>query len=137
MPRSLLIHDGSTPCLRTAADALTARADDLVPAAWGDPAVQAFLDAQFDARPFAFLLVEGSSVHAGEATVARLLERWGVDPAVAALLERLYPLVSAPFGRAVHGREPADLHGTFELTDAARDCLEPLRRAYEIPVETA
>jgi hypothetical protein len=137
MTRSLLIYDGSTPWFRTVAATLTGRTDDLVPVAWEDPAVQAFLDAQFGDRPFAFLLVEGASVHAGEAAVARLLERWGVDPPVADLLERLYPPVSGPFGRAVHGREPAALHGTFELTDAARDRLEPLRRGYDIPIEPA
>lgn len=136
MTRSLLIYDGSNALFRAAADLLTRRADGLVPVAWGSEPVQAFLEAQFGDRPFAFILVEESSVHVGESAVDRLLRDRGVDPAVASVLERLYPPVADPFGRAVHGREPADLHGTFPLTDAARAHLDPLRRAYEIPVES-
>lgn len=137
MSRALLIYDGDSPWVRTAAELLTVRSDEIAAAAWGSEAVQAFLDAQFGDRPFAFMLVDGSSVHVGETAVARALDRWGVDPPVADLLERLYPAVAAPFGRAVHGREPADLHGTYPLTDAARTHLEPLRRGYDIPVEHA
>jgi len=137
MSRSLLIYDGDSPWVRAAVELLTARSDDIAAAAWGSEPVQSFLDAQFGDRPFAFMLVDGSSVHVGETAVARALERWGVDPPVADLLERLYPPVAGPFGRAVHGREPADLHGTYPLTDAARTHLEPLRRGYEIPVEPA
>jgi len=137
MTRSLLIYDGSNALFRAVAELLAGRADGLVPVAWGSEPVQAFLEAQFDDRPFAFILVDGSSVHVGEAAVDRMLRDRGVDPAVASALERLYPPVAAPFGRAVHGREPADLHGTFPLTDAARGHLEPLRQGYEIPVESA
>jgi len=39
----------------------------------GSDPIQALLGAQFDARPFAFISVEGSSVHLGEVTVARVL----------------------------------------------------------------
>ncbi len=134
MSRPLLIYDGSRPAFRTLAEAVTGGADGLLPVPWGDDAVQAFLAAQFDARPFAFLLVEGESVHVGDAAVERVLERYGAD-GVARLARRVYPSVAGPFGRLVHGREPADRHGTFPLTEAAAEHLEPLRTAHEIPVE--
>lgn len=135
MSRSLLIYDGSNALFRTAAELLACRSADLVPVAWGSAPAQAFLEAQFGDRPFAFMLVEGGSVHVGAATVDRVLRDRGVDPSVAAVLERLYPPVAGPFGRVVHGREPADLHGTFPLTDDAREHADRLRRGHEIPVD--
>jgi len=134
--RALLVYDGSTPAFRTLAEAVTGGVDGLRPVPWEDDRVQAFLAAQFDGRPFAFLLVEGDSVHVGDAAVERVLERYGAD-AVAPLAKRLYPSAAGPFGRIVHGREPADYHGTFEVTETAAEHLESLRRTYEIPVEEA
>lgn len=135
MNRSLLVYDGSNALFRAAAELLACRTDGLVPVPWGSERVQKFLEAQFDDRPFAFMLVDETSVHVGAASVDRVLRDRGVDPAVASLLERLYPPVAGPFGRAVHGREPADIHGSFPLADAAREHLDPLRRDHEIPVE--
>jgi hypothetical protein len=128
-----LVYDGRTPWLRAAAAAL-GRGTDLVPVRWESAPVQAFLDAQFNSRPFAFVLVEGDSVHVGSETVGRVLERYGLCDRTVALFERAYPVVSGPFGRAVHGREPAALDGTFELTDRARRHVDRLRRSYEVPV---
>jgi len=76
-------------------------------------------------------------VHVGDAAVERLLERWGANERVATLARRLYPPAAAPFGRLVHGREPADRHGTYPLTEDAAAHLDPLRRSYEITVEEA
>lgn len=137
MTRSLLIYDGSTESFRAAADLFTRCSPDLRPVPWGTEAVQAFLEAQFDGRPFAFILVEGESVHVGDETVARVLRKQGIAAPVAAALTRAYPSVAAPFGRAVHGREPADIHGTFPLDEEARTHIDPLRRGYTIPVDEA
>jgi hypothetical protein len=136
MRRSLLVYDGSNRLFRAAADAL-ARRPDLEPVPWGDDAVQSFLEAQFGARPFVFALVEDDGVHVGDAAVARLLRRRGVGRTVTAALERAYPGVAGPFGRLVHGREPADIHGSFPLDEAAAAHLEPLRRVRTVPVEEA
>jgi hypothetical protein len=135
--RPLLVYDGSSPLFRRAAAAFARCSGDLKPVPWQSDAVQAFLDAQFGSRPFAFVLVEGESVHVGRETVERVLRREGVGAPVAGLFGRLYPLVAAPFGRAVHGREPADLGGTFSLKPDAAVHLRPLRRGYSIPVEEA
>lgn len=51
------------------------------------------------------------------------------------LLKRMYPAAAAPMGRLIHGREPADIHGTFSLDSTARTHIEPLRRATQIPVD--
>ncbi len=136
MSRTLLIYDGSRPAFRAIAEAVTGGPDGFRPVPWGDDRVQAFLAAQFDDRPFAFLVIEGDSVHVGDAAVERVLERYGAD-AVAPFARRLYPAAAGPFGRIVHGREPADRHGTVPLSEAAAEHLEPLRTSYEIPVEEA
>jgi hypothetical protein len=102
---------------------------------WDAREIQAFLDAQFGSRPFAFVLIEEDTVHVGEETVARLLRSRGVPESLTRALTRAYPVVAAPFGRVVHGRAPADIHGTFPLDDDARTQVEPLRRGYTIPVE--
>ena len=135
MSRSLLVYDDSTEWLRAAADLVASAAEDVRPVPWNADAVQAFLDAQFDDRPFALVLVEADTVYVGKAAVERLLQQYGVDGELARVLKRLYPPFSAPFGRLVHGQEPDDLHGTFPLDAAASDHLAPLRESVEIPVE--
>jgi hypothetical protein len=135
--RSLLVYDGSNAIFRAAADKVTRCSTDLVAVPWNTAEVQAFLRAQFGARPFAFVLVEDDTVHVGRDTVGRLLRRRGVPTSVERLLTRAYPAVANPFGRVVHGREPADIHGTFPLDEAAKTHLDPLRRARTIPVESA
>jgi hypothetical protein len=96
-PRPLLVYDGSRRLFRTAANRLTDGAA-LRPVRWGHESVQAFLDAQFGSRPFAFILVEDDHVHVGAETVVRLLRKGGIDGGVARLLERAYPTVAGPFG---------------------------------------
>ena len=132
--RSLLVYDDSTEWLRAVAD-LVASTGDLRAVPWETDAVQAFLDAQFDDRPFALLLIETDSVHVGKAAVERLLEQYGFEGELRDIIKRVYPPFSAPFGRLVHGQEPADLHGTFPLADGAAEHLDPLRQSVEIPVE--
>jgi hypothetical protein len=135
--RSLLVYDGSAEPLRAAARAFERASEGVRLVRWESEPVQAFLRAQFDEAPFALLLVEGDSVHVGDAAVERILEREGTPEALADLVATVYPTVAGPFGRLVHGREPADRHETVRLTDAAREHLRPLRESHEIPVEEA
>ncbi|MEF8786116.1 MAG: hypothetical protein V5A45_09305 [Haloarculaceae archaeon] len=136
MTQSLLIYDGSNSVFRSAADAVSRRLSGVKLVPWQSGAVQRFLDAQFDDRPFAFILIDGDSVHVGADTVERVLEKQQVNRAVVDFVTRTYPSAAGPFGRVVHGAEPADLHDTFALTAAAREHLDPLRQSYDIPVET-
>jgi hypothetical protein len=136
MSQSLLVYDDRPAWLRAAVEALTRCSDDLKPAAWHSSEIQAFLDAQFDARPFALVLIEEDVVHVGSATVERVLRSRGVASSLTRALSRAYPAVAGPFGRVFHGREPAELHGTFPLDEAARVHVDPLRRGRTIPVES-
>ncbi|MFB6128097.1 MAG: hypothetical protein ABEJ79_12510 [Halolamina sp.] len=138
MRRSLLIYDGSVAPFRAVAERFAARVEDLRVVEWDSERVQAFLQAQFDGRPFAFILVEGESVHVGGATISRLLRRRGAGEPTAELGRALYAATAAPFGRVVHGQEPADIDGTFSLTEAAADRLAPLRTVtdVDVPVRT-
>ena len=61
MTQSLLIYDGRNVLFRAVVEAATSQSDDIVPVRWDAEPVQAFLDSQFDARPFAFILVEGDA----------------------------------------------------------------------------
>lgn len=133
MSSPLLVYDGSKSAFRTLAEALAPRVAGLKPVPWGDDEVQAFLEAQFGDQPFSFLLVEGDEVHVGDAAVERLLERAGLTETVASLAGRAYPAAAGPMGRVIHGRVPADRHGTYPLTEAAAAHLEPLRRSYDDP----
>jgi hypothetical protein len=132
--RAVLLYDGSRPVFRAAAESFVCAADAAA-LPLDSPRGRAFLDAQFDARPFAFVLVEGDRVHAGSETVGRLLRRRGLPGPVAGLAARAYPSLAEPVGRAVHGRAPADLDGTFALTDAAREALAPVREGVRIDVD--
>ncbi len=136
MSRPLLVYDGSRPAFRSAA-ALFTRRTDLRPVQWGSPAVQSFLVAQFDDRPFVFCLVERDTVHVGRESVEHTLRARGAPESVVRALGRVYPEVAGPFGRVLHGREPADIAGSFPLTETAREALAPLRESHRIPVEEA
>jgi hypothetical protein len=133
--KSLLVYDGSNPLFRAVVEAATHRSDEIVAVRWDAEPVQAFLEAQFDARPFAFILVEGDSVHVGEETVSRVLRRTCLADPLVDGLKRTYAVGGVPFGRLIHGRTVAELDGTFPLSAEAAAHLEDLRRAREIPVE--
>jgi hypothetical protein len=135
--KSLLVYDGGNPLFRAAVEAATHRSDELVAVRWDAEPIQAFLDAQFDARPFAFILVEGDSVHVGTETVGRVLSRMDLADPLVDGLKRTYAAGGAPFGRLVHGRTVADLSGTFPLSAEAESHLAGLRQVREIPVREA
>lgn len=136
MTQSLLIYDGSNSVFRAAADTVSRYLSGITLVPWQSDAIQRFLDAQFDDRPFAFIFVDDESVYVGADTVERVLENQQVNRAVIDFVARTYPTAAGPFGRVVHGNEPADLHDTFALTAAAREHIDPLRRSYDIPVDT-
>jgi len=135
--KSLLVYDGSNSLFRAAAEAATHRSDEVVAVRWDAGPIQAFLEAQFDARPFAFILVEGDSVHVGEETVGQILSRMGLADPLVEGLKRAYAAGGVPFGRLVHGRTVADLDGTFPLSAEAAAHLADLRQVREIPVQEA
>jgi len=125
---SVLIYDGDCPYCSVASAALR-RLDDVRAVSWDDDAAQAFLRAQFDATPFAMVLVEPDTgtVHGGRAAAERLCDRAGTPELVGALVGDNYDRIASAVG-ALSGRErePADLHGTYRLREAARDCYEDL-----------
>jgi len=133
--KSLLVYDGSNSLFRAAAEAATHRSDEVVAVRWDAKPIQAFLEAQFDARPFAFILVEDDSVHVGKETIGRILSRMGLSDPLIDGLKRTYAAGSVPFGRLVHGRTVADLDGTFPLSSEAATHLADLRQVREIPVK--
>ncbi|MFB6200448.1 MAG: hypothetical protein ABEI98_00360 [Halorhabdus sp.] len=135
MRKSLLVYDGSNPLFRTVMQAVTDRSDEITAVRWDTEPVQAFLDAQFDARPFAFMLVEGDAVHVGAETIARVLRRMGIAEPLADVLKHTYAAGGVPVGRLIHGRTVADINGTFPLSEAAAVRLADLREVQEIPVE--
>ncbi|MCQ4333840.1 hypothetical protein KM295_10170 [Natronomonas sp. F2-12] len=135
MKQSLLVYDGSNPLFRAVVTAATRRSEEIVAVRWSSEPIQAFLEAQFDARPFAFILIEGDSVHVGEETVERILCRAGLADSIVDALKRTYAVGGAPFGRLLHGRTVADLDGTFPLSAEAAAHLTDLRGVREIPVE--
>ncbi|QHS18214.1 hypothetical protein GWK26_14220 [haloarchaeon 3A1-DGR] len=137
MKQSLLVYDGSNPLFRVAVTAATRRSDDVVAVRWDSDPIQAFLEAQFDGRPFAFMLIEDDSVHVGAETVGRVLGRLGLADSLVDGLKRSYAAWGASVGRLIHGRTVADLDGTFPLSAAAAAHLTDLRQVREIPVEEA
>jgi len=135
--RSLVVYDGSNPLFRAAAEAATGGVEDVRAVRWDAEPVQAFLEAQFDDRPFAFVVVDDDTVHVGEAAVEWLLERAAVAPAVVDGLKKAYATGGGAFGRIVHGRTISDLTGSFELAEDAATHLDALRDVREIPVRDA
>lgn len=135
MKQSLLVYDGSNPVFCAIVTAATRRSEEIVAVRWGSEPIQSFLEAQFDACPFAFILIEGDSVHVGDETVERILRRAGLADPIVDAGKRTYAVGGAPFGRLLHGRPVADLDGTFPLSPEAAAHLADLRVIREIPVQ--
>ncbi|MFB6234795.1 MAG: DUF393 domain-containing protein [Halopenitus sp.] len=127
----MLIYDGDCPYCSIAAVALK-RIESIDAVDWEADAVGPFLDAQFDARPFAMLLVDPNEgrVYAGRSAAEELAERAGTPGIVGSLVRDNYDVIAETVGR-LSGREsePADVHDTYELTEAARERLPALRAA--------
>lgn len=128
---SVLIYDGDCPYCSVASAALR-RLDDVGAVSWGDEAAQTFLRAQFDATPFAMVLVEPDrdTVRGGRSAAQRLCDRAGTPELVGALVGDNYDRIASAVGTlSGRDREPADLHGEYELRDAASECYGDLLAA--------
>lgn len=127
----ILVYDGDCPYCSVAAVALK-RIESIDAIGWAAAPVAPFLDAQFDARPFAMLLVDPAEdrVYAGRSAAEELAERAGTPGIVGSLVRENYDVIAETVGR-LSGRErdPADFHDTYALTDAARELLPALRDA--------
>lgn len=127
----VLVYDGDCPYCSIAAVALQ-RIESIDAVGWEADPVGPFLDAQFDARPFAMLLVdpEEGRVYAGRSAAEELAERAGTPGIVGSLIRDNYDAIAETVG-VLSGRErdPAAFHDTYELTEAARERLPALRAA--------
>jgi hypothetical protein len=134
----LLVYDAEPAWARRAAALVEGQIDGLELVPWQTAGVQSLLRAQFDEEPFVFLAVDLDCgiVHAGSETVGQLLREWGAPDTVAALFERAYRVAADPVGRRLHGREPADIDGTFSLDETAARHAESLHRTCRSPACT-
>ena len=136
---AVLIYDGECPYCSTAARALRRiRGIGAIP--WYDERAQAFLEAQFDATPFAMTLVDRKEgrVYAGEAAARELSERAGLPDFVSELVGDGYESIAELVGKAAgRDRDPDDYHETYELTPDARDRFDELAEgARHLPLAT-
>ncbi|WP_435093899.1 DUF393 domain-containing protein [Halorubrum sp. N11] len=127
----VLIFDGDCPYCSVAAVALR-RLEGVEAVPWEAEPVGPFLDAQFGSRPFAMVFVDPDErrVYAGRSAAQELAERAGTPGIVGGLVrdnyDRIAGVVGALSGR---GRDPADVHETYRLTDDASDLVDDLRPA--------
>ena len=135
----VLIFDGDCPYCSMAAVALR-RLEGVEAVPWEADPVGPFLDAQFGARPFAMVLVDPGErvVYAGRSAAEELADRAGTPGIVGGLVrdnyERIAGVVGALSGR---GRDPADVHDTYDLNDDAAALVGTLRGAASEPPEPA
>lgn len=133
----VLIFDGDCPYCSIAAVALR-RLEGVVAVPWEADPVGPFLDAQFGSRPFAMVLVDPaeSRVYAGRSAAEELAERAGTPGIVGGLVRDNYDRIADVVGTlSGRGRDPADIHEVYRLTDAASDLVAELRPAASDPPE--
>ncbi|OYR52901.1 DUF393 domain-containing protein [Halorubrum sp. Ea8] len=133
----VLIFDGDCPYCSVAALALR-RLEGVVAVPWEADPVGPFLEAQFGSRPFAMVLVDPgrSRVYAGRSAAEELADRAGTPGIVGGLVRDNYDRIADVVGTlSGRGRDPADVHETYRLTDAARDLVDDLRPAASAPPE--
>lgn len=124
------MYDGQTKPFRILARWLTSQSTRLTLVPWRATETQKFLTKQFGDHLFAFVLVDVDEnvVHAGSETVSSLLRTRGVPEPIVMSAKRAYLTTADPFGQVVHGRRPADIDGSFPLTEEARPHAEALQR---------
>jgi len=128
---SVLIYDGECPYCSVAAKALK-RLDDIGAVSWYDDAVAPFLRAQYDAEPFAMVLVDSGRgrVYAGRSAAEELADRAGLPGLVGSLVRDNYETIASVVGAASgRGRDPDDYHDASPLADDARDRYAALAAA--------
>ena len=133
----VLIFDGDCPYCSVAAVALR-RLEGVVAVPWEADPVGPFLDAQFGSRPFAMVLVDPRErrVYAGRSAAQELADRAGTPGIVGGLVRDNYDRIADVVGTlSGRGRDPADVHEEYRLTDAARDLVDDLRPAASDPPE--
>lgn len=127
----ILVYDGDCPYCSIAAVAVRQlERTDVV--RWDAEQVGRFLDAQFDDRPFAMLLVDPADglVYAGRSAAEEVAERAGTPGIVGSLVRNNYDRLAGAVGRlSARDRDPADYHGVYELSEAARNRVPALRAA--------
>ncbi|WP_224335733.1 DCC1-like thiol-disulfide oxidoreductase family protein [Haloprofundus halobius] len=125
---AVLVYDGECPYCSVAARALR-RLDDIGAISWYDDAAQAALEAQFGETPFAMVLFDArrGRVYAGRSAAEELADRAGTPDIVGSLVRDSYDRIAAAVGVASsRGRDPADVHDAYPLTDAARERFDAL-----------
>jgi hypothetical protein len=130
---AVLIYDGECPYCSVAARALE-RIENVGALSWYDDAAQSFLEAQFGETPFAMVLVDpdeaGGTVYAGRGAAEELSTRAGLPSLVGSLVRDNYDSIAKVVGLASgRGREAADCHGRFALTDDGRTAFDGLASA--------
>ncbi|WP_144920107.1 thioredoxin domain-containing protein [Halorubrum salsamenti] len=127
----VLIFDGDCPYCSVAAVALR-RLEGVVAVPWEAEPVGPFLDAQFGSRPFAMVFVDPGErrVYAGRSAAEELAERAGTPEIVGGLVRDNYDRIAGVVGTlSGRGRDPADVHDTYDLTEAASELVDDLRPA--------
>jgi len=125
---SVLIYDGECPYCSVAAQAL-GRVKNIGALSWYDESAQSFLRAQFDATPFAMVLVDADEqqVYAGRAAAEELTQRAGMPELVGSLVRENYDTIARVVGLASRrGRDPADVHDQYDLTADGAETFETL-----------
>ncbi|WP_435073203.1 DUF393 domain-containing protein [Halorubrum sp. HHNYT27] len=133
----VLIFDGDCPYCSVAALALR-RLEGVVAVPWEADPVGPFLDAQFGSRPFAMVFVDPGErkVYAGRSAAEELADRAGTPGIVGGLVRDNYDRIADVVGTlSGRGRDPADVHEVYRLTDAASDLVDDLRPAASDPPE--
>lgn len=92
MADSLLVYDGSNPAFRAAAATVTCRLSNVRPIRWESKSVQQILEAQFNAHPFVFALIEDETIYVGAATIRRILEEYNADETTGRKHSKVYIL---------------------------------------------
>lgn len=130
----VLIYDGDCPFCSAASTALR-HVDGVGAIAWSDETAQEFLEAQFDDVPFALVFAdrEAELVRVGRDAACDLCDRAGMPVLVQDIVGGNYESIADAI-RSVAGsdREPDPYHGTYDLSEGARERYGDLAAAATI-----
>lgn len=125
---AVLVFDGDCPFCSAAASALRrVRGVGAIP--WDTEAAQSFLEAQFDATPFALVFAddEEGRVYVGREAARELCERAGVPTLIRDVVGDNYESIADAI-RTMSGMDgnPDPYHGVYPMADDARERFDVL-----------
>lgn len=100
--------------------------DDTVLVEWKNPVIQDIITDRFGYPAFVFIVIQDNKMYIGEVGIDKFSDIADIPDGPSVIINKIYDNFADPIGRVIHGRKPADIHDTFEVTSEEKEKLQSL-----------